>query len=214
MKKLIITAAVSSGLALSGFAQGYANFQNTISTQFYFTSTASTANKISSAALGGQSATVVSGSAGVLDVGLYWSTSAFTDAAQGTLAGIVNIGATAGTLLGNGSLTFGPTTSPNETVYVQVFAWDSTYATPDAAHAAGGAFGASSAGQVNSTYGAVGAPLLMTLGAAAPAPGGVIFGTAAPFFPRTIVLAGPEPGTIAIGGLGAAALMLFRRRRK
>jgi PEP-CTERM motif len=215
MKKLIITGAACSAMALSGYAQGFINFQNAITTQFYFNSTAATANKVSSASIESQAAALPLQytSTGVVDVGLFWSTAAFTDSAQATLAETVTMSATAGTLAGTASL--GLTgTAPNQQVYVQVFAWDSTYATPDAALAAGAYFGASSAGQTPAVYGTIGAAQLVTLGAGAPAPAGVVFGTSAPFFPRTVLLQNtPEPATIALGGLGAAALLLFRRRK-
>jgi hypothetical protein len=118
-----------------------------------------------------------------------------------------------------------PGTSENEEVYLQIFAWDGSYgdsvAGLEACLDAGGFFGATSAGNVNSTYGAIGAALqLPEIGLGPPVgPGTPIFGSfgGETEFGRTIVLASnqyvPEPGTIAIGGLGAAALLLYRRRK-
>jgi len=211
MKKLILTAACTVMAAVSGYSQGTIAFQNTAFTQFYFNSTANTANKVTSGTIASQ-APAGSTSTGVIDVGLYWSTAAFTDAAQGALIDTVTFGSTAGTILG-------ATVPVNTAAYgasgfVQVFAWDSSYATPDAALAAGAYFGASSAGQVNTTYGAVGAAQAIVLGQASPAPGAPIFGTSGALFPRTILLQNvPEPTTLALGGLGAAALLMFRRRK-
>jgi hypothetical protein len=210
MKKTIMAAACTV-LTLSAFGQGYIDFQNFIATQFYFNSTASTANKVTSGTIASQPAAGFN-SAGVVDVGLYWSTAMFTDPAQGTLLDTVTMSATPGTIAGNSSLAISGT-SPGQQIYVQVFAWDSAYSSPDAALAEGAYFGASSAGQANMFDGLIGAAQLVTLGAGPPAPGAPIFGTAAPLFPRTVLLSGPEPGTIAICGLGAAALLVFRRRK-
>jgi len=213
MKKLILTAACTAMAAASGFAQGYVQFQNSISTQYYFNSTASAANKVSAATIASQAAAGAT-STGVIDIGLYWSTAAFTDASQATLGGIVTMSATAGTIAGAASYSLGPTTSPSEAAYIQIFAWDSSYATPDAAIAAGAYFGSSSAGQANTVYGALGTSQLVSLGGAAPAPAAQLYGTGLPYFPRTVLLQNvPEPTTLALGGLGAAALLMFRRRK-
>jgi hypothetical protein len=97
-------------------------------------------------------------------------------------------------------------------VYVQVFAWDSTFANPDVALTDGAFFVAWSAGANNTVYGATG-PAELTSGLTlSPAPGAPIFGTAVGQFGKAVFFT-PEPGTIAIGGLGAAALLLFRRRK-
>jgi PEP-CTERM motif len=97
-------------------------------------------------------------------------------------------------------------------VFVQVFAWDSTYSNPDAALVAGAFFVAWSAGPNNTTYGDIGAAELTSDLTISPAPGAPIFGTGAGQFGKAFYST-PEPGTIVIGGLGAAALLLFRRRK-
>jgi hypothetical protein len=211
MKKLILTAALATATALSGFSQGQISFQNAGATSaLYFNSVASTANKVTSATIGSQTGT---SSTGVVDVGLYWSTAPFTDAAQGTLGDMVTMSTaptSAGIIAGGNVVT--PFAGGSQ-VYVQVFAWDSTYATPDADLAAHGVFAAWSAGAANTTYGAIGAAQLTGTLTLSPAPGTAIFGTAVGFFPKAVMLSSPEPATIAIGGLGAAALLLFRRRK-
>jgi len=211
MKKLILTAALASATALSGFSQGQIIFQNAALQAIYFNSTASTANKVAAGPIAGQAA-AGSASTGVVDVGLWWSTAAFTDYTQATLAQTDLITGSSGLLAGGTIVVNG--TSSGEQIYVQVYAWDSTYANPDAAKLAGAYFGAPSAGPGNTTYGAVGNAYLTTGLTVSPAPGTPIFGTGAGQFGRTVLLQGPEPTTIAIGGLGAAALLMMRRRKK
>jgi hypothetical protein len=211
MKKLILTAALATATALSGFSQGQISFQNLgANSALYFVSTASASNKVTSATIGSQT---VTSSTGVVDVGLYWSTAAFTDAAQGTLADMVtmSVAPTSAGVIAGGNVVL-PVAGGSQ-VYVQVFAWDSTYATPDADLAAHAMFGAWSAGAANTAYGAIGAAQLTGTLTVSPAPGTQVFGTAAGLFPKCVMLSSPEPATIAIGGLGAAALLLFRRRK-
>jgi len=210
MKKLILTAALSAATALSGFSQGQVIFQNSgVNAGLYFYST--TGTKAASGTLASQAA-ALSTSTGVIDIGLYWSTQAFTDAAQGTLADTVTMSTTQAGAIGGGTVILGGTAAGQQ-VYVQVFAWDSTYATPDAALAANALFGAWSAGAANTTYGAVGAAQLTSGLTVSPAPGAPIFGTGVGQFGKAALLSSPEPTTIALGGLGAAALLMFRRKK-
>jgi hypothetical protein len=217
MKKLILTVALTAAAAVSGFSQGQVTFQNAGTSWIYWNAyTVPTTNRVTSGTIASQPA-AASLSTGVVDIGLYWGTAAFTDAAQGTLADTVTMSTTAaGAFAGSGSGALAITgTSAGENIYVQVFAWDSTYATPDAAIAAKGYFGAFSAGAANTTYGAVGAAQFVQNLTVSPAGGIPIFGTGAGQFGRDVLLVGtvPEPTTIALGGLGAAALLLFRRRK-
>ncbi len=211
MKKLMLTAALSAATAVSGFSQGQINFQNAGATSaLYWNSTASSSNKVTAGPIAQQ---ILSGSSstGVIDVGLYWSTAAFTDAANGTLADIVTMSTTTAGDIAGGIVVL-PGTFGGEQVYVQVFAWDSTFANPDVALVDGAFFVAWSAGPNNIVYGAIGAAELTSGLTLSPAPGAPIFGTGAGQFGKA-VFSTPEPGTIAIGGLGAAALLLFRRRK-
>jgi hypothetical protein len=208
MKKLIIIAACAAA-AVSGFAQGTVAFQNTATSAIYLGSSASSSNKVTSAALS---------TGGVIDVGLFWSTSQFNTIAGGTLAGVQTIGTTAGLVAGTQVFSLGAGSNPNDTDFIQVFAWDSTYGNnalgAEAALVAGGYFGAFSAGNANTTYGAIGAAYSVILGATA-GPGTPIF-TPTGSIGKCIVLQNsitPEPTTIALGGLGAAAMLLFRRRK-
>jgi len=211
MKKLILTAALATATALSGFSQGQVIFQNSgVNAGLYFYST--TGTKASSGTLASQAASQ-STSTGVIDIGLYWSTAAFTDAAQGTLADTVTMSTTQAGAIGGTTVDL-PGTIAGQQVYVQVFAWDSTYATPDAALAANALFAAWSAGAANTTYGAIGAAQLTSGLTLNPAPGAPIFGTGAGQFGKAALLSSPEPTTIALGGLGAAAMLMLRRRKK
>ncbi len=208
MKKLILTAALASVTALSGFSQGQIAFQNALTSQIWFNST-STGTKASSATIAAQGQ---GASTGVIDVGLFWSTTPFNTLGQGTLAATDTMSATAGTIAGGTALLAG--TAAGDNVYVQVYAWDSTYATPALAVQNGAFFGAASAGPGNAVYGTIGASQLVSALTVSPGPPNPIFGTGAGQFGRTVLLQGPEPTTIAIGGLGAAALLMMRRRKK
>jgi hypothetical protein len=221
VKRVILTAAFAVA-AIRTFGQGYVQFQNTPAEAFYFESVASSDNRVSMDTIGSQTG---NGSTGVVEVGLFWSTSIFTDPSQGTLADIAtmsdpNLGYVPGTPIiaapgvidGNSSLAIGGT-SPGEQIYIQLFAWDSNFANPDAALAAGAFFGASSAGRLNTIYGAIGAPQLLTTASPTYAPSTPIFGPSLPFFFKTVLLQSPEPASIAFGSLGAVSLLLFHRRK-
>jgi len=220
MKKLILTAACV-GATLSGFAQGTVIFQNAIGTAikvgvYNGSGTLTGSNNATSAPLPALPSGVSTG--GVLDVGLVWGTSAaqLSTITGGTLAGVVPIGTAAGQIAG--STVYGiPGTNPNDTDFLAVYMWDASYGNTLAAalacETAGGWFGSAAAGPGNTVYGALGTPLAFTLGPT-PGPAQPIFGTTAGFYGKTVVLANsPEPTTIALGGLGAAALLLFRRRK-
>lgn len=213
MKKLILTAICATA-AVSGFSQGTVAFANGGTSAIYINNSSSTANKVTSGTLASQTGSLTS-STGVLDVGLFWSTSSFNTIAGGTLAGVATITTTAGVFTQQSVFAVSGT-NPNDTDFFQLFAWDSSYgnnaAGAEAALAAGAYFGAATAGQANTAYGAIGNALSVKLGATS-GPGTVIFGLLTSEFGRTILISSPEPATIAIGGLGAAALLLFRRRK-
>jgi hypothetical protein len=94
-----------------------------------------------------------------------------------------------------------PGTDPLQVVSLQIKGWDASFASYDAARAAGGLAGSTDVRSV-------------TLGPTA-GPGTVIWQTASGtvatrFNPLNIV---PEPSTIALGVLGLGSLLLFRRRQ-
>lgn len=216
MKKLIISA-ICSAIAASGFAQGTVNFQNGVTTGIFIDVGTNAPAKVTSGTIASMTgaATGPGASTGVIDVGLFWGTSASSVLAN--TGGVVGIGGSLGQLAGNTIFSLGNTTTPGETVFIDVWAWDSafgnTLAGAQAAMANGGYFGAFSGGSANGTYGAVGAPLQIVLGATG-GPGTALFGTAGNVFTRDQLLVPvPEPATLALGGLGAAALLFLRRRK-
>jgi len=95
------------------------------------------------------------------------------------------------------------------TVFLQVKVWDSAFATYDLALA-------------GSAYTGLDNVFSMTLGTSFPYPamtsgGGTTWAAAGNNNPIVVGVPGtitPEPGTMALAGLGAAAMMVFRRRNK
>jgi len=225
MKKLIISA-ICSTLAVSGFAQGSVDFANggTSAVVFWTNAVASRATSSTilnqGTALGGGPAAAANTSTGVIDLGFEWSTSAFTTIAGGTFVTEQQMASgTPGIIAGTAVQTISGT-SQNEVIFIQVFAWDDTYGDTQVgledALANNLYFGAASAGNANTTYGLIGAAIQTTAGlGATTGPGVPIFGTVGgQQFEKTVLLAPvPEPATLALGGLGAAALLLFRRRK-
>jgi hypothetical protein len=199
MKTLTAIATLAT-LASSAFAQGTIGFQNTVATEFYIGSVSP--------------ANVVPADTTTIDIGLFWSPTAF-NTLMGNLGGIVQFGSFAGQIAGNAAFVV-PGVSGGDSEYYQVFAWDAAYGNSlaglQACVAAGGLFGASSAGPANTIYGLIGNSILLTANTQ-PAVGPPVFNTSGNSFGKTIISPTPEPTTIALGGLGAAAMMLFRRRK-
>jgi len=102
---------------------------------------------------------------------------------------------------GGGTFFINGTSASGGSINIIVFGWDATYSTPQAAAAAGAAVGWTAPYAYN--YGATtGTPT--TTGAQGLTGGVGKFGVWAPV---------PEPTSFALAGLGAAAMLIFRRRK-
>lgn len=210
MKKLLITAAMAL-VSVAGFAQGTVTFANassagwanpTFDRYVHWDSTATNFN--AALAPGGLvSSNQVAGLTS-LRAALYYAAS--TD---NTLADFVAASGGSGTMKNSTSATvgswFGHTdtldTIPNgTTANMVVFVWDSSVsANPLAAKAAGGLYGASAIFTYTPPTASLTSPtdfLMYNLG------------------PINVGISPvPEPATFALAGLGAAALLIFRRRK-
>jgi hypothetical protein len=94
-----------------------------------------------------------------------------------------------------------PTTAPGVPIQAAVAAWQGNFASFDLAYTGASAIGVSSSFAVS--------PGNPSITPATPA-GGI---TGANQFAGVTALAIPEPSTLALAGLGAAALLIFRRRK-
>jgi hypothetical protein len=202
MKKILITALSAAAMVAgtsSTFAQGEVIFNNAAATAVF---------------IQGPSTTNVSvkmyGSAGTYDLGLYLGSAGSTLLSQFTLVDTVpNAGGALQTGPGSAlaGLFSGGTVSlsasfPANVAYADIVALWST--------AQGGTYAEALAGNGYAGLSAVGSitPVL------SPATVPNVFGSGAGQVGSFVAIApSPEPATIALGGLGAAALLLFRRRK-
>jgi hypothetical protein len=196
--KTILLAVAALGLAVtSGFSQGSVTFQQSGGI-FVYTNTASTSTKANSGM-------------GIKIELLYQpDTGGSAPDASGlaTINGSLGNWEQWGTLVSVGSPTPGNFSATTETtgtdvtagspVWATAIAWSGGYANLGAAQTAGATFyGVANAGVwVQNTYG--GTQSATSTSAA---------------WTGLVLTPTPEPATIALGGLGAAALLLFRRRK-
>lgn len=199
MKKYLSMLAVVA-VAASAFAQGTVNFSNNGST-------------LAVERMADASTVAIPNAGGFVQ--LLWAPSgtAATDYTTGTLAdwltanpgwqaidsSIKAIGPLAGRFLG-GTVTV-PTATPGAAIQAAVAGWKGNFASFDAAQGAGAPVGISPEFAVTT-----GNPTTTPPGTAAVITGAGQFG-------GLTVTAIPEPSTLALAGLGAAALMIFRRRQ-
>jgi len=201
MKKILITTLLAAATAASSFAQGEIGFQNASASAVTVVSSGGT-NKMF-------------GSAGTYDFGLYLG-SAGTTSIQGMQ--LVDLVASPNAPLAtsfNAGLFAAPggsITSPGNVANTIDFAAGTQYAFFVAGWASSG----------GSNYTALPSTVVQGLSAlgfitavSSPTPIPNVFGTAAGQIGGFEMIGQtPEPATIAVGGLGAAALLMFRRRRK
>jgi hypothetical protein len=199
MKKYLSTLAVVA-LAASAFAQGTVNFANNGTTLVTASGTPIAANggfaQLLWAPAGSTSTPYTQGNpADWFAANTAWT--ALT-AAQG---GIDNIGPVAGRFTGN-TVTV-PTATAGATIEAIVAAWTGNYADLNAAFQGGASIGYSSRFSI-----ATGNPTTIPPGTAASITGAGQF-TGLNALPTTVI---PEPSTLALAGLGVAALLVLRRR--
>jgi hypothetical protein len=214
MKKTLITSILAVALAGSAFAQGTVTFVASGSLRpISYSDTGSASNAVKFAV----GAPAVHPTQGQLNIAAY-------AASQGTVLGttgfdnhpnlvgwvlaapiIHNITAIPGNVVGTTMTMDASLGAPGTTVQITVVGWTGAFASFDAAYQAGAYVGwtgnALNGGSLSWTQltGTSTTAQVMITGA-----GGFNGLTLAPV---------PEPGTIALGGLGVAALLLFRRRK-
>jgi len=190
MKKLILSAALMIGLGASVYAQGTIQFDNS-------NNTSSDPNASSGGLfwLAGATTTALNQDVNAELLGGSTATSLqpiiTVLLSDGTATGDMALGG--GLLVTDGHSYNVPGTSANGTGFFEVEAWLGNYSSLAAAIAAGSPNGTS-------------AVFSNPLG------GGATPGTTLTGMPA-VVLTVPEPGTFALAGLGAAALLIFRRRK-
>jgi len=199
MKKTLLTVALVTA-SLAAFAQGKVSLAQDGGSLVTMADAAHL--KAQDAAFAGQAApTNLSAS---LEVGLYGGTASGSLTLQTSELLYPNGGLPNGWWATAHCITVMPGWVPGQVAYFQVVVWDSAYTTPTAANAAASYYGADNIFAMtpgssitypniynagNSTWAAVGdeSPLVV----------GIV----------------PEPTTLALAGLGAAALVIFRRRK-
>lgn len=200
--KTILLAAAALGLAVTtGFAQGTISFQTAVTTGPYVTTNVNGTTGKANSATGGRVELLYQPDTG----GSAPSTAGLTSFGSVTLGNwevLPTIAAAGSPTAGNIALT-GETTgndvAAGGNVWLTSIGWSGGYATlaaAQAANAAGEMYGSASPVWSQATGGGSLAPV-----------------STSPFFTGLVLTPTPEPATIALGGLGAAALLLFRRRK-
>jgi hypothetical protein len=185
MKKLVLTA-VGLLASLNLFAQGVVSFQNSSTTLV----------------LNGNNGSAPATTADGIRVALYWAPDSAPDNFT-QIGAIATVGIPAAGRYAGGNRTTGSETAPGATAWFQVKAWEyaygTTYETAIAAPPSGGRVALR--GESSKFHCATGNPPLL------PATNLSTVGL------DGITVNVPEPSVIALGLLGAGALLLLRRRK-
>lgn len=199
MKKYLSTLAVVA-LAASALAQGTVNFANNASSLVTAGGTAIPANggfvQLLWAPAGTAAGAYTQG-----DPAAWFAANPGWAALPAAAGGIDNIAPAAGRF-GGGTATV-PTATAGATIQAIVAGWTGNFADLNAAYAGKASIGFSASFQV-----VTGNPTTVPPGTAASITGAGQFG-GLNALPTTVV---PEPSTLALAGLGVAALLVLRRR--
>jgi len=208
MKKLIVTTLSAVALiaaTASSYGQGQIQFQN---------NTATSAVTYGSGANQGQR---IFGAAGTYEYGLYVGASGATDLSAMTLiATSQNLGATASTSALAGLISGGTVTGQGNVGAANGFAGlvaGNTYSYFVAVWTKADGASYAAAIQANPLDFAGLSALGSIVPAASPSPVVQAFGSGAGQLGAFTIQSAPEPTTLVLGGLGAASLLLFRRRK-
>jgi hypothetical protein len=206
-------------MAASVFAQGTVSFKNGTATPFSFSTDGVTSSVLTKGSTSPVDA--VAGSFGPVTVDIFSAPTGTSLAGDGTTAALVNALTGAGTVwslsttqlgttayLGSGvwtttSITLNPNAPLNGSVELEVIAFTGSLSDPTLFGFTGETFDGvqkGALGFVQGTGGGTSPPTALATGANG-------------FDGITLVPAVPEPTTMALGGLGAAALLMFRRRK-
>jgi len=187
MKKAIL-GLLSVGAAASALAQGTVSFENALSS--------------GSITIGSSAGPYAA--AGSYTVALLWAAGT-SQVPQGSLTqialyGLATGGATSAGFFSDGAtVTTGAATPGGSPAMFEVQGWTGNF-TSYAAAVAGGAKVGQTAEFVNGTSSTVGSPPPLPTNTTG-------------WDGNLVLVPTPEPGTLALGGLGAAALLYFRRRK-
>jgi hypothetical protein len=211
MKKTILTTLITSAMAASVFAQGTVSFKTSSVDLIKFSTDGVTATSVSP----GNPATVPSFGAVSIEI---WSAASGTTLTTGVVNGLLQPIFTGGwaeaavtptQALAAG--TYAPVTvtlangSAGAAQEIEIIGFTGTAAAPTMFGFSGETFDGTQLGALgfsNSTGNPAGSP---------PTPAAL--NTGAGEFQGLVLTTIPEPTTMALGGLGAAALLLFRRRK-